>query len=495
MPRKISQLEAATDVTASDLIQVIDIEDTGMAVSGTNKRATAQLMANELGKLTNITATGSNTARTLANRFADVVNVKDFGAVGDGVADDSAAFDAAIASPTLGPVFVPKGDYNAGFKNWQERGVISLSDGASDNVWLLSRKITGNQNIGSGTFSGFSPTAYMQDLEEDCEVIGSEFMIASRVRHRFLGGTNTHGGRTAFLSQMQKLGATAPDNQNRNYVSSAAFITVSSDDGGTDTLSNSTAKGGHFAGSWAVYLRPEGKNLLNVCGGEINIFGESGASTRYQSGLSIACAYAQRGTESDAALSISGISNATAHVGYGAGILFSSTNGQHPFSSTSTIILAKNGPNNISSPPSVFRGIDFSQYNITDAILKGALFEVKENRMTLGADSAGFSVINLAGATTDASYVLRTKGAGAFQLQGETGSNYFLVSSTTVRNHGSTYTLNHDVSTIRWTTGSGSPDGVVTANVGSLYSRSDGGAGTSLYVKESGTGNIGWVAK
>jgi len=43
--------------------------------------------------------------------------------------------------------------------------------------------------------------------------------------------------------------------------------------------------------------------------------------------------------------------------------------------------------------------------------------------------------------------------------------------------------------------GVGSPEGVVTANVGSLYMRTDGGAGTSFYVKESGTGNTGWVAK
>lgn len=43
--------------------------------------------------------------------------------------------------------------------------------------------------------------------------------------------------------------------------------------------------------------------------------------------------------------------------------------------------------------------------------------------------------------------------------------------------------------------GSGSPESVVTANVGSLYLRTNGGAGTTLYVKESGTGNTGWVAK
>ena len=43
--------------------------------------------------------------------------------------------------------------------------------------------------------------------------------------------------------------------------------------------------------------------------------------------------------------------------------------------------------------------------------------------------------------------------------------------------------------------GSGSPEGVVTAPVGVMYQRSDGGAGISLYVKESGTGNTGWAAK
>lgn len=43
--------------------------------------------------------------------------------------------------------------------------------------------------------------------------------------------------------------------------------------------------------------------------------------------------------------------------------------------------------------------------------------------------------------------------------------------------------------------GAGSPEGAVTAPIGSTYHRTDGGAGTSFYVKESGAGNTGWAAK
>lgn len=46
-----------------------------------------------------------------------------------------------------------------------------------------------------------------------------------------------------------------------------------------------------------------------------------------------------------------------------------------------------------------------------------------------------------------------------------------------------------------WRAGTGSPEGVVTAVVGSMFTRTDGGASTTLYIKESGSGNTGWVAK
>lgn len=41
--------------------------------------------------------------------------------------------------------------------------------------------------------------------------------------------------------------------------------------------------------------------------------------------------------------------------------------------------------------------------------------------------------------------------------------------------------------------GAGSPEGVVTAAVGSWYLNTSGGAGTTLYVKETGAGNTGWA--
>ena len=42
--------------------------------------------------------------------------------------------------------------------------------------------------------------------------------------------------------------------------------------------------------------------------------------------------------------------------------------------------------------------------------------------------------------------------------------------------------------------GIGSPEGVVAAEPGTVYENKSGGAGTSFYVKESGSGNTGWVA-
>lgn len=75
------------------------------------------------------TATGSTTPRPLSDRFGEVVNVKDHGAVGDGVTDDSAVFRTADDAAALdgGFVFIPRGTYrlNSDFKHLDGDGINS----------------------------------------------------------------------------------------------------------------------------------------------------------------------------------------------------------------------------------------------------------------------------------------------------------------------------------------------------------------------------------
>ena len=130
MSTKISQLISAADITANDLIQIVDIEDGLMAPSGTNKKTTASFLANQLVPLINsgaiagskltdssvtsnkiapVIASGSTSARLITDRFADTVNVKDFGAAGDGIQDDTAAIQAAINASTDKELIIPSG--------------------------------------------------------------------------------------------------------------------------------------------------------------------------------------------------------------------------------------------------------------------------------------------------------------------------------------------------------------------------------------------------
>lgn len=62
-----------------------------------------------LANFFSVIAEGSDVPRMLKDRFADVVNVRDFGAKGDGVTDDTSAFVAAAEKAAI--VFVPKGSY------------------------------------------------------------------------------------------------------------------------------------------------------------------------------------------------------------------------------------------------------------------------------------------------------------------------------------------------------------------------------------------------
>lgn len=77
---------------------------------------------------TSVTAAGSTTARLLADRFADVKNILDYGAVGNNSTDCAAAITAAYdACPANGAIFVPPGIY---------RYNTALSFGTKTVAWI-----------------------------------------------------------------------------------------------------------------------------------------------------------------------------------------------------------------------------------------------------------------------------------------------------------------------------------------------------------------------
>lgn len=107
--------------------------------------------------------------------------------------------------------------------------------------------------------------------------------------------------------------------------------------------------------------------------------------------------------------------------------------------------------------------------------------------------------------------IYNTTGVGRFDDEMGTHYNSTATNSTGIKTDGNLNTwFDPTISNYRWNTalpssltdgtpvahayeGTGSPEGVVTAVKGSTYKNLSGGAATTFYIKETGTGNTGWV--
>lgn len=117
----------------------------------------------------------------------------------------------------------------------------------------------------------------------------------------------------------------------------------------------------------------------------------------------------------------------------------------------------------------------------------GTQVNVNASFVNITASASGtiqYVTLNLIATLLDASSV------SAVDLGTPTATLDF--NGTTIRFNNDRIQLGSTLVDVR--TGSGSPEGIVTAPVGSLFLRNDGSSGTTLYIKESGAGNTGWVA-
>jgi len=179
----------------------------------------------------NVLSTGSTTARALTDRFADVVNVKDFGAVGDGVTDDSSAFQAAVTATVDGTspiIFIPTGSYEGalagiavGTRNviWTELGDITYTTSRPPGTFLFSSYLgdaraasVGSVLFGDGTTDGTTTDRPVVRVQRDASHTGGTTGGSSEnsaVSIQTNVGSNVSNYETAFIAVLDSSSSAA----------------------------------------------------------------------------------------------------------------------------------------------------------------------------------------------------------------------------------------------------------------------------------------------
>lgn len=472
--------------------------------------------------------------RTVQEKLADMVNVKDFGAIGDGVTDDTAAFNSAstyassLASGLSGDIRVPVGTYNITSPittgaNWYLDGastITGLPTVGSETVPIhdtsyLTGRVFDYRAGSAATLRIGDPNPWLtKDWRPISECISTFSSINDRGRPAGLFATRTSGN-----SGSGSLG----------YALSASIVNDKTD----------TPYGG-----WSVYLesyRAVGagntfgmeSDFINM-GDTIDLNPYSGLFTGITANLWISCGGGSTPHAVDAMDISAGAVFLPNSKGFNRGIVFrensvvgteqeaiaspltykfawyydSSTrlgylDGQTHSRTVLTATLtdavsdvSRRRATSLASAPlngTVVYQHTYQAHNATSYTTIGT--DVVRQEADFSAGTARFSRLVSAanGDGSTAELTLNRLAANTLSFLTD-GVVHLGTASTRFLNVFSRY-LRPGAGTVIWTSGAGTPEGVVTAVVGSMYTDTTGGAGTTLYIKESGTGNTGWVAK
>jgi hypothetical protein len=425
-----------------------------------------------------VTYTPSGTgavARSAASKFGEMVSVKDFGAVGDGVANDTTSIANSIAAAAGKTLMLPPGTYLVdAFDMSTNKPVAVLGPGAT----IKARTVTAGalvliENPHAGTNEAFRFDVKMVDAD-------GKATYAVRIR----GGQNMLMSFSAKKATSHGVWLDAASGYGIYY---SRFSIDSTYNGGAGVFMETTDAAYRIANN--VFMGVAQNNLSH------------GWSMNYAQNTFVGC-------------------GAELNNGFGFNVDFSLSNdfcGGY----------SENNHQNKAQGGTPDGGSDES-FNLTanaarTKILGGRHIGVISGTTTgvgklLLPSAAAFDGFALEGTlATSLPGTLKTAGglgvngatpaANTINITG-TGSptafSYIQTTGTTAAQFGTDQSVRAlgpvfaSGVAVGLYAGSGTPEAVVTANKGSIFIRNDGTAGspgTLVYLKETGTGNTGWVAK
>ena len=453
-----------------------------------------------------LTASGA-VAQTVQTKLDQYASVKDFGAVGDGVADDTAAIQAAIDAADS--VYIPAGTYKTTATILVYRNNHIFGDNAETSVILFASGITGVQVVQGGVGTQFSKNA------ATIERISVEAAApnATNVCIALDNPTVGEGINNTTLRSVSAIGAQNPGDPITSYTGTGIFLEFALKCVFDDVIVSNCGIGVHAVAEPTLGVSGlPNSNWWNGCKIRSNNVGFNiRADDTYISGCTIEAnsvgVYAPAGNKVTLTSNhFENQSGSMINVQLDAGTLSSFGNFYSGAAANSDIIINSAGLESTSVNDTLNSGVTkvagtgcLNIYNptlgapsVTGAgrvIIHTQSGIVGTNTGTLQYGIQGFLV-------TDIRAIIQNSG-GDTVLGISSGNRLNIVNSvgTVVANLSSTGAFAPQNTSAVQYAGAGTPEGSVTANPGSTYMRTDGGAGTSFYVKETGAGNTGWVGK
>jgi len=473
--------------------------------------------------ITFVSAGTGAVTRSVQAKLRDVVSVKDFGAVGDGVTNDTAAIQAAIT--TGSSIVFPTGTYRC----------ANLTQSTNSQRFTALGQVTLTKNANgpiitcSGNYVEFNGIQFNGDTTSTPTFTGDNVVMTGSNPRLINCGSQWASGRAlkATGSHVQVIG-TCGIYQTADATATGYDIEIGAS--GTATLYHELYGVYSSQSTGGILLTDTGSH--HIVGGQFGKLTIASGTTPVGSngGMTVGARILGDVTVNLSNSVFTGNQFSTQTITFGAGT------SQHSIDASNNTVnatIVNNGNTNsvivksvgTGSPGGIVMQYGSDALNSTVRYTNDAIYIddsnlfLANNKALRFLDSTGTEYNGITLSSSDDWTIGANNGANFTNVASGSGGVYAVVAATTIaqfysggfrpqtdntlslgtssQRWSNSYSTNFrpGAGTATWTSGAGTPEGAVTATVGSLYTRTDGGATTTLYVKESGTGNTGWVGK